>query len=61
MARLFYFSLVALLINKTRFIDIVNTVLLSQAPNFHTSIKYSGLETLANLKKPQMAQLHRSI
>jgi predicted membrane channel-forming protein YqfA (hemolysin III family) len=49
-AILFLF-LVALLINKkTRFIDIVNTVLLSQAPNFLVllSIKYSGLETLAN-------------
>lgn len=49
-AILFLF-LVALLINKkTRFIDIVNTVLLSQAPNFLVllSIKYSGLETIAN-------------
>jgi predicted membrane channel-forming protein YqfA (hemolysin III family) len=49
-AILFLF-LVALLINKkTRFINIVNTVLLSQAPNFLVllSIKYSGLETLAN-------------
>ena len=52
-AILFLF-LVALLINKrTRFIDIVNTVLLSQAPNFLVllSIKYSGLETLANNQK----------
>jgi hypothetical protein len=46
-----FLYLLALLINKkTRFIDIVNTILLSQAPNFLVllSIKYSGLETLAN-------------
>jgi hypothetical protein len=46
-----FLYLVVLLINKkTRFIGIVNTVLLSQAPNFLVllSIKYSALETIAN-------------
>ena len=49
-AILFLFLLALLINKKTRFIDIINTVLLSQAPNFMVllSIKYSGLETLAN-------------
>lgn len=49
-AILFLFLLALAINKKTRFIDVVNTVLLSQAPNFLVllNIKYSGLETLAN-------------
>ncbi|SHG58010.1 hypothetical protein SAMN05444372_107145 [Flavobacterium micromati] len=45
-----FIFLMALLFNKkTRFIDIVNTVLICQAPNFLVLlyIKYSGMDTLA--------------
>jgi hypothetical protein len=48
-AILFLFLLGLAFYKKTRFIDIVNTVLLSQAPNFMIlfCIKFSGLDTLA--------------
>jgi hypothetical protein len=48
-ATLFLFLLALLFNKKTRFVDIVNTVLLSQAPNFLVllCIKFSGLETMA--------------
>lgn len=47
-AILFLFLLALAFNKKTRFIDIVNTVLLSQAPNFLVllCIKFSGLETM---------------
>jgi len=48
-AILFLFLLGLAFYKKTRLIDIVNTVLLSQAPNFMIlfCIKFSGLDTLA--------------
>ena len=48
-AILFLFLLGLAFYKKTRFIDIVNTVLLSQAPNFMIlfCIKFIGLDTLA--------------
>lgn len=48
---MFFLFLLSLVINKrTRFIDIANTVFISQVPNFLIllCIKFSGLETLAS-------------
>jgi hypothetical protein len=48
-AILFLFLMALLFYKKTRLIDIINTVLLSQAPNFLIllCIKYSGMDALA--------------
>lgn len=49
-ATVFLFLLALIFNTKTRLIDILNTVLISQAPNFIIliCIKFSGLETFAN-------------